>query len=94
MEYLWITSKLLIVIVVLLLVLTYIGFLASAVGANLWLSEWSQDVNTSAIPAVRDMYLGVYGAFGLSQSILCYLKFFNHFQLHFSDICIGSKFYV
>lgn len=33
--------------------------------SNIWLSEWSAS-NTSD-PAVRDMYLGVYGGLGLGQ---------------------------
>lgn len=37
-----------------------------AVGGNTWLSQWSgrDDANE---PDVRDLYLGVYAAFGIGQ---------------------------
>ena len=37
------------------------------VGANLWLSVWSQD-ETAVEVSRRNMYLAVYGVFGLLQS--------------------------
>ena len=37
-------------------------------GTNLWLSEWSDDP-TSAQPAVRNLYLGVYGALGAASAL-------------------------
>ena len=41
----------------------------AAIGANLWLSDWSDDIamNGTQDAAQRDMRLGVYGALGLAQ---------------------------
>ena len=41
----------------------------AAIGANLWLSDWSDDIATNGTQdaAQRDMRLGVYGALGLAQ---------------------------
>ena len=39
-----------------------------SVGTNFWLAAWSDDPD-SAIPKVRDTYLGVYGALGAGSSI-------------------------
>ena len=41
----------------------------AAIGANLWLSDWSDDIalNGTQDAAHRDMRLGVYGALGLAQ---------------------------
>lgn len=45
------------------------GFL---IGSNLWLSKWSDDqevvVNGTLDISKRNMYLGVYGLFGIFQS--------------------------
>lgn len=41
-----------------------------AASANIWLSEWSEDVvplNRTAYAQQRDYRLGVYGGFGLAQ---------------------------
>lgn len=42
------------------------AFQAFEVGANLWLTKWANDP-TSTEDSRRDMYLGVYGGFGLAQ---------------------------
>ena len=39
-----------------------------SVGTNFWLAEWSDDPN-SAIPKIRDTYLGVYGALGAATAL-------------------------
>ena len=53
----------------------------AAIGANLWLSDWSDDVtryNGTQDAAQRDMRLGVYGALGLAQGkTLLYSSFFG-----------------
>jgi ATP-binding cassette subfamily C (CFTR/MRP) protein 1 len=40
-----------------------------SVGSNIWLSAWSDDPRASDDPGIRNMYLGIYGALGLIQSI-------------------------
>lgn len=45
-----------------------IGTQAFSVYANTWLSEWSADVD-NVLPHKRDMYLGVYGAMGILQTL-------------------------
>lgn len=49
-----------------LTVLFYAASQSFSVGSNVWLSKWSED-NATSDPAVRDMYLGVYGALGFFQ---------------------------
>nr|QST14986.1 ABCC1-2 protein [Diaphanosoma celebensis] len=48
----------------LLLYVVYQGF---SMYSNIWLSEWSGAENSTQ-PAIRDLYLGVYGALGLGQA--------------------------
>lgn len=50
-------------------VLLNIVFQGFSIGSNIWLSRWSVDNRTGTDTGVRDMYLGVYGAFGLGQGI-------------------------
>ncbi|XP_050076524.1 multidrug resistance-associated protein 1 isoform X3 [Anopheles maculipalpis] len=42
-------------------------FQGFSIGSNLWLSRWSTDETAENDTSVRDMYLGVYGAFGAGQ---------------------------
>ena len=51
------------------IILLYLLNNVAAVGANLWLSDWSDDIekNVTMTSARRDMRLGVYGALGLAQ---------------------------
>lgn len=54
-------------------------FQAFSIGSNLWLSKWSSDKNAGTDTSVRDMYLGVYGAFGFGQGmywVCCVAHFF------------------
>ncbi|XP_062546109.1 multidrug resistance-associated protein 1 isoform X12 [Armigeres subalbatus] len=44
-------------------------FQGFSIGSNLWLSKWSTDESAENDTSVRDMYLGVYGAFGAGQAI-------------------------
>lgn len=44
--------------------ITYQSF---EVGSNLWLSKWSNDKSTTNDTGARNVYLGVYAAFGLGQ---------------------------
>lgn len=39
----------------------------AAMGANIWLSKWADDVNAFNDTSARHMYLGVYASFGLAQ---------------------------
>lgn len=50
-------------------VLLNIVFQGFSIGSNIWLSRWSVDIRAGTDNGVRDMYLGVYGAFGLGQGI-------------------------
>nr|XP_027217422.1 multidrug resistance-associated protein 1-like [Penaeus vannamei] len=60
-------------------VVFYILSQACTVGSNVWLTAWSSESalqnETGQDPAVRDKYLGVYGALGIGQAIF---------------ICLGS----
>lgn len=53
-------------ILTILLNLVFQGF---SIGSNIWLSRWSNDKNVGNDTSLRDMYLGVYGAFGFGQGI-------------------------
>lgn len=48
-------------------VLLNMVFQGFSIGSNLWLSKWSTDGAAENDTSVRDMYLGVYGAFGAGQ---------------------------
>lgn len=52
-------------------VVFYILSQACTVGSNVWLTAWSSESalqnETGQDPAVRDKYLGVYGALGIGQ---------------------------
>ncbi|XP_040163166.1 multidrug resistance-associated protein 1 isoform X8 [Anopheles arabiensis] len=47
-------------------------FQGFSIGSNLWLSRWSTDDTAGNDTSRRDMYLGVYGAFGAGQAILSF----------------------
>lgn len=59
-----------------LLLASYLLFEASSMFSNIWLSEWTEDkdlqnmslVNSTHYKNKMDLYLGVYGGFGLLQS--------------------------
>ncbi|XP_058980635.1 multidrug resistance-associated protein 1 isoform X13 [Musca domestica] len=55
------------------LILNFV-FQAFQIGSNLWLTKWSNDKNVANDTGLRDMYLGVYGAFGFGQVITRYLS--------------------
>ncbi|XP_055919617.1 multidrug resistance-associated protein 1-like isoform X7 [Eupeodes corollae] len=40
-----------------------------AIGSNLWLTKWSTDQGAQTDTGLRNMYLGVYGAFGFGQAL-------------------------
>ncbi|XP_039496004.1 multidrug resistance-associated protein 1 isoform X5 [Drosophila santomea] len=48
------------------LVLNFV-FQAFQIGSNLWLTQWANDEKVANDTGLRDMYLGVYGAFGFGQ---------------------------
>uniref|UniRef100_A0AAG5CVY7 ABC-type glutathione-S-conjugate transporter n=1 Tax=Anopheles atroparvus TaxID=41427 RepID=A0AAG5CVY7_ANOAO len=50
-------------------VLLNMVFQGFSIGSNLWLSRWSTDESAETDTSVRDMYLGVYGAFGAGQVV-------------------------
>ena len=42
----------------------------ASLGTNVWLNTWSgEELGNSSLPENRDLYLGVYGAFGFVQAI-------------------------
>lgn len=51
----------------------------AAMGANLWLSKWSDDSSAANVTSKRDMYLGVYAAFGLAQGCLMVIEYVETF---------------
>ncbi|XP_065356726.1 multidrug resistance-associated protein 1 isoform X6 [Calliphora vicina] len=53
------------------LILNFV-FQAFQIGSNLWLTKWSNDQQVANDTGLRDMYLGVYGAFGFGQALLSY----------------------
>ena len=53
--------------IALLSVLCYALFQGLTVGANLWLSIWSEDEEAATNTAKRNLYLGVYGTLGFLQ---------------------------
>ncbi|KRF85621.1 multidrug resistance-associated protein 1 isoform X6 [Drosophila virilis] len=53
------------------LVLNFV-FQAFQIGSNLWLTQWSNDKAVEHDTGLRNMYLGVYGAFGFGQ-VLAYM---------------------
>ncbi|XP_061394480.1 multidrug resistance-associated protein 1 isoform X4 [Musca vetustissima] len=53
------------------LILNFV-FQAFQIGSNLWLTKWSNDKDVANDTGLRDMYLGVYGAFGFGQAIFSY----------------------
>lgn len=52
--------------------LMYMGQQGFQIGSNMWLTRWSSD-EEAIQPAVRDMYLGVYGALGGGMSITLFI---------------------
>uniref|UniRef100_A0AAG5CWY7 ABC-type glutathione-S-conjugate transporter n=1 Tax=Anopheles atroparvus TaxID=41427 RepID=A0AAG5CWY7_ANOAO len=55
-------------------VLLNMVFQGFSIGSNLWLSRWSTDESAETDTSVRDMYLGVYGAFGAGQVLATFLS--------------------
>ncbi|XP_052866595.1 multidrug resistance-associated protein 1 isoform X2 [Anopheles cruzii] len=55
-------------------VLLNMVFQGFSIGSNLWLSRWSTDEEAENNTSVRDMYLGVYGAFGAGQVLTTFLS--------------------
>ncbi len=60
------------------IILLYLLNNVASIGANLWLSDWSdQEYPNNTMPSSdRDLRLGVYGALGLAQGkVLCVYTF-------------------
>jgi ATP-binding cassette subfamily C (CFTR/MRP) protein 1 len=49
-------------------------FQSFSIGSNIWLSKWSSDEDAVNDTSLRDMYLGVYGAFGAGQVFTIFLS--------------------
>lgn len=58
------------------------AFQAFEVGANLWLTKWSTDESAGTDTSRRDMYLGVYGGFGIAQGKKKCSMFTNIYSLN------------
>ncbi|XP_065356721.1 multidrug resistance-associated protein 1 isoform X2 [Calliphora vicina] len=54
------------------LILNFV-FQAFQIGSNLWLTKWSNDQQVANDTGLRDMYLGVYGAFGFGQVLVHFI---------------------
>ncbi|XP_064537335.1 multidrug resistance-associated protein 1 isoform X4 [Drosophila montana] len=70
------------------LVLNFV-FQAFQIGSNLWLTQWSNDKAVEHDTGLRNMYLGVYGAFGFGQVAT---SFFSNLALSLG--CIYSAAYL
>ncbi|KRF85630.1 multidrug resistance-associated protein 1 isoform X15 [Drosophila virilis] len=70
------------------LVLNFV-FQAFQIGSNLWLTQWSNDKAVEHDTGLRNMYLGVYGAFGFGQVVT---SFFSTLALSLG--CIYSAAYL
>ncbi|KPU73781.1 uncharacterized protein Dana_GF14209, isoform O [Drosophila ananassae] len=55
------------------LVLNFV-FQAFQIGSNLWLTKWANDQRVENDTSLRDMYLGVYGAFGFGQGLTSFFS--------------------
>ncbi|KAH8293076.1 hypothetical protein KR044_000492 [Drosophila immigrans] len=55
------------------LVLNFV-FQAFQIGSNIWLTQWSNDKEVEHDTGLRNMYLGVYGAFGFGQGVFAYIS--------------------
>ena len=56
-------------IILVVTIVLYAVWQACMVLSNMWLSKWSEDPNSTE-PAVRDLYLGVYGGLEIGQGKL------------------------
>ncbi|XP_037050766.1 multidrug resistance-associated protein 1-like isoform X2 [Bradysia coprophila] len=56
-----------------LMLMANVVFQSVSIGSNMWLTIWSSDSEAATDTQRRDMYLGVYGAFGLFIGISGYL---------------------
>lgn len=63
-----------------LLNIVYQGF---SVGSNAWLTKWSTDKNAAIDTDVRNMYLGVYAAFGLGQGKIFHIRIMSFVRTNF-----------
>lgn len=63
------------------LVLNFV-FQAFQIGSNLWLTQWSNDKEVEHDTGLRNMYLGVYGAFGFGQGKSIVIQFILLFMFN------------
>lgn len=64
-----------------------LGFQAFQIGSNIWLTQWSNDKRVVNDTALRDMYLGVYGAFGCGQGKSITFANKHQFSANFDQTC-------
>lgn len=55
------------------IIVLYVGEQGLSMGANIWLRVWSDDNSSQNDTAQRDMYLGVYAAFGFGQGLYFFM---------------------
>lgn len=67
-------------------VLLNMVFQSFSIGSNLWLSKWSTDGAAENDTSVRDMYLGVYGAFGAGQGKKCPFGVVSYMRGFFANL--------
>lgn len=81
------------------LILNFV-FQAFQIGSNLWLTKWVNDKNVANDTGLRDMYLGVYGAFGFGQGKFVVFASFlkqqslmpSHKSIRFKDFNVTYRF--
>lgn len=49
--------------------MSFVGYQAFSVASSIWLDLWTTDPEAVTDTSVRDMYLGIYGLFGILQSV-------------------------
>jgi hypothetical protein len=64
-------------------------FQGFSIGSNIWLSKWSSDPEANQTN-VRDMYLGVYGAFGVGQGKRSEFEFHPLYTSHRNSLLVHS----
>ncbi|KAF0310803.1 Multidrug resistance-associated protein 1 [Amphibalanus amphitrite] len=55
----------------------YVAAQACSVGSNIWLSNWTEDVEHFNDTHTRNVYLGVYGALGFGQAVFSVMAAFS-----------------
>ncbi|XP_043188281.1 multidrug resistance-associated protein 1-like isoform X3 [Amphibalanus amphitrite] len=73
----WYYMKSVGVFLTMLTFMLYVAAQACSVGSNIWLSNWTEDVEHFNDTHTRNVYLGVYGALGFGQAVFSVLAAFS-----------------